>query len=476
MDNAPPPAYTVGEGPSDPAQITAKSGKQVFFGRIAHSRSLKHFEIHHKAALGVDEDGVIKFLDGEVTSATEACKKHSEFEDAVCTTLKPLQFLFPGLIDTHMHAPQWPNLAIGMEGDLREWCEEYTDPMEASYRDNGKARRVYDEMVQKELENGSTTVAYNSSIHAEATNILSDMCLKYGQRAIIGKLCINLNSTHGNWEASVKQSLEDEEKAVTHIRKVDPDSKLLSPCIQPRAGSYATTLLMDGLGKMCRPSSGEALIHVQAHMCETKAEVEGMKKVHGGFDNYAEMYDHYGLLHEKTILAHCIHLTDRDIEILAERKAGIAHNANSNTCLTDGECRVRELLDKGVKVGLGTDCSAGYSISILDSMRQASNVSRHLVIHTGDPHWKLSFEEIVFLGTMGGAQVCAMDHKIGNFEPGKMFDALVVDVGLKDNINVNGWEENDLALVKKWVFMGDDRSIRKVFVNGRLVAGKDMQT
>lgn len=452
-----------------------KSSKLVLFGRVAHSKSLKLLEIHHKAALGVDEKGIIKFLDADVSSAAEACKKHDGFEYAACTTLKPLQFLFPGLIDTHMHAPQWPNLAIGMEGDLREWCEEYTDPMEASYKDTDKARRVYDEMVQKELENGSTTVAYNSSIHADATNVLSDTCLKYGQRAIIGKLCINLNSTHGNWETSVAQSLKDEENAVAHIRKIDPDGKLLSPCIQPRAGSYATPPLMAGLGKMCHASSKSDLVHVQAHMCETEAEVAGMKEVHLGFDHYAEMYDHYGLLHEKTILAHCIHLSDRDIELLAKRKAGIAHNANSNTCLTDGECRVRELLDRGVKVGLGTDCSAGYSISILDAMRQASNVSRHLVMHTGDASWKLSFEEIVFLGTMGGAQVCAMEDKIGNFEPGKMFDALVVDVGLRDNINVNGWEGDDQALVKKWVFMGDDRSIRLVYVNGKLVAGKDKE-
>lgn len=127
-----------------------------------------------------------------------------------------------------------------------------------------------------------------------------------------------------------------------------------------------------------------------------------------------------------------------------------------------------------MKVGLGTDCSAGYGVSILESMRAASNVSRHLVIHKEDPKLKLNFEEIVYLGTMGGAQVCAMDDKIGNFETGKVFDALVVDVGQKDNINIAGWEGDDLALVKKWVFMGDDRSIRKVFVNGKLVAGKDL--
>jgi guanine deaminase len=178
-------------------------------------------------------------------------------------------------------------------------------------------------------------------------------------------------------------------------------------------------------------------------------------------------------MHEKSILAHCIHLSDIDIEVILKTKAGVAHNPNSNTCLRDGVCRVRELLNKGVKVGLGTDCSAGYSTFMLDSMRQASNVSRHLAMRTGDDRNTLGFNEIVYLGTMGSAKVVALDGKIGNFKPGKCFDALLVDVGLKDCINISGWENDDLALVKKWVFMGDDRSIRKVFVNGKFVAGKD---
>jgi guanine deaminase len=197
--------------------------------------------------------------------------------------------------------------------------------------------------------------------------------------------------------------------------------------------------------------------------------------LHEGFESYGDMYDHYGLFGPRTILAHCIHLSERDMEVMAKKKVGVAHNANSNTCLTDGWCRVRQLLDKGIKVGLGTDCSAGYSISILNAMRQASNVSRHLTIHTGDPAWKLSFEELVYLATMGGAEVCSLDHTVGNFKVGKAFDALLVDVGLEDNINTSGFEHDDMAMLKKWVFMGDDRSIRKVFVGGRLVAGKDLK-
>ncbi|RDW73632.1 guanine deaminase [Coleophoma crateriformis] len=447
------------------------SNKHIFIGRIVHSLSLKKLEILPWAGLGIENDTIV-FVDRSIKSVSDARKKYPSFATAASTVLSSTQFLFPGLIDTHLHAPQWPNLAMGMEGNLAEWVRDYTDPIEASYSDNEKAKRVYSELVQKELELGSTTVAYNSTIHYQATNILADMCLKYGQRSIIGKLCILGGATHHNYEKSVEQSLEDEEKSVEYIQKIDPTGKLVLPCIQPRGGPWAPPALMDGLGKMSQNGGGEKL-HVQAHMCETEDDIEKMRKVHPGFENYGEMYKSHGLLHEKSILAHCIHLSDVDIAILAETGAGVAHNPNSNTCLRDGVCRVRELLDKGVKVGLGTDCSAGYSTFMLDSMRQASNVSRHLSMRTGDDNNTLGFTEIVYLGTLGSAGVLSMQDQIGNFLPGKLFDALLIDVGGNDCINISGWEKDDLALVKKWVFMGDDRSIRKVFVNGVHVAGKD---
>lgn len=188
------------------------------------------------------------------------------------------------------------------------------------------------------------------------------------------------------------------------------------------------------------------------------------------------MYRHNSLLTPKSIQAHCIHLQPEDFENLKATQAGVAHNPNSNTCLRDGECRVRDLLDHGIKVGLGTDCSAGYMPSIHDAMRSASNVSRHLALKTGEDRYILGFSELVYLATMGGARVVAMESMIGNFEAGKRFDALIVDV--KDVISVDPslWAPEsglDEALVKKWVFLGDDRTIRKVYVDGKLVAGHD---
>lgn len=328
-------------------------------------------------------------------------------------------------------------------------------------------------MAKTTLKLGSTTVAYNSTIHPEATNILADSCYKAGQRAIIGKLCIVQGSTHGNIEASNDASLGSSEKSVKYIRKLDPDGRLVHPCIQPRGGPYCPTELMHALGEQ----SKDYKTYVQAHMCETTSDIERTLKVHKDFDFYSDMYKANGLLHEKTILAHCIHLQQKDFENLKASKAGVAHNPNSNTCLRDGECRVRELLDMDIKVGLGTDCSAGYMPSIHDAMRNASNVSRHLALHKGDDRYVLGFSEIVYLATMGGARVVGMEDRIGNFEQGKKFDALVIDVEGIISANPYLWEgdeDGSEAMVKKWVFLGDDRNIRKVYVDGKLVAGQDV--
>ena len=89
---------------------------------------------------------------------------------------------------------------------------------------------------------------------------------------------------------------------------------------------------------------------------------------------------------------------------------------------------MRDLLSAGINVGLGTDCSAGYMPSIHEAMRAAANVSRHLAMQEGDEKYVLKFSELVYLATLGGANALQMETEIGNFEPGKWFDALVVDV------------------------------------------------
>lgn len=244
---------------------------QIFIGRVIHGKSLTELEISPNAAIGVRPDGTIAFVDAKPENPADVKARYASdgFVGAAITVLERSQFLFPGMVDTHLHAPQWPNLALGMEGTLRELVENWTDPMEESYHDNENARRIYADVRARTLKLGSTTVAYNSSIHAEATNILADSALNSYQRAIIGKINIVQGSTHGNWENSIEASLEDSEKPIKHILEIDPNSKLIHTCIQPRGGSYCPPELMKGLGDL----TDRYDTYVQGHMCETVEDI-----------------------------------------------------------------------------------------------------------------------------------------------------------------------------------------------------------
>lgn len=231
---------------------------------------------------------------------------------------------------------------------------------------------------------------------------------------------------------------------------------------------------------------------IQSHISENLNEIEFTLEIFPGHKNYAEVYDAAGLLTDKCIMAHGVHLEDDEIKLFAERGTGVSHCPNSNTNLKSGMCDVKRLISGGVKVGLGTDVSGGNRISILDAIRAALDVSHHInfmkkqnVFGTGkvaenieenSKYEPLNYKQALFLATLGGAQTMALDDKIGNFLVGKSFDALVIDAyaGAVDKFELpkvlteNSTPENEFQkLLQKFIYTGDDRNIVKVFVDGK---------
>lgn len=187
------------------------------------------------------------------------------------------------------------------------------------------------------------------------------------------------------------------------------------------------------------------------------------------------MYDKHGILGPKTILAHAVHLSEEETDLVKLRESKISHCPVSNSAITSGTAKVRNLLDKGIEVGLGTDMSGGYSPSILEAARQASLVSRHVAMG-GDDNAKLSVDEVLYLGTKGGAKVVGLGDKIGGFGVGMEWDAQLIGLGSVEDdekgdtgpVDIFGWESWD-ERIAKWVFSGDDRNTLAVWVKGRLV-------
>ncbi|GAB7357069.1 hypothetical protein MBLNU459_g7885t1 [Dothideomycetes sp. NU459] len=448
--------------------------KTIYVGPFVHCVSLQELEICTAGAIGVDESGKIAFIDRDV-QADGYAPKHEEWKGAKVVQIRDEGFFFPGFIDTHIHASQYANAGIFGKSTLLDWLNTYTFPMESSFKDLSTAQRIYSRVVSRTLANGTTTACYYATVHVDATNLLSDICLAKGQRAFVGRVCMDRMSPDYYRDESVESAIRDSRACIDHVRAIDPDYALISPIITPRFAPSCTEPVLAALGALHR----ETRVPVQTHISENKAEIALVGELFPASASYTHVYDAAGLLTAQTILAHAVHLSAAEQQLIAAREAKVSHCPASNTALTSGAAKVRELVDAGITVGLGTDVSGGYSASILEEVRQAILVSRHVAMHDGDAA-KLSTEEALYLATRGGAKVVGLEDRIGGFEVGMDWDAqritlaavpddgeFVGEEGPVDIFVHESWSDK----VHKWVYNGDDRNTAAVWVKGRLVHG-----
>jgi guanine deaminase len=315
----------------------------------------------------------------------------------------------------------------------------------------------------------------------EASKVLADVVAALGQRGYVGKVNMDRNAPPA--------LTEDTATSIKHTREfVDyvlaKENELLTPVITPRFVPSTSSSLMRALSEISREHSPK--LPVQSHLSENCAEIEWVKSMHPECKSYADVYDHHGLLHDRSYMAHCVHCVSDERELLRTRGTAVIHCANSNFSLSSGVLNVRRLLDEGLTVGLGTDVSGGHSPSMLDAIRQAVVASKMVSIgHGTDPdgddsrasktrnYAPLSFAEAFHLATVGGADALGLGDKVGNFAVGKDFDALVVDPyvagGPLDAPHDAVDARDALHAFQKFLFLGDDRNIESIFVAGKPV-------
>ncbi|KAI1138648.1 guanine deaminase [Hypoxylon sp. FL0543] len=445
---------------------------QLFHGTAIHSREPSELIILENALVIVDRDGKIANLvedvpRDKVPSVLSSLDIHSSSEDV--RYLPRNQFLIPGFIDTHNHAPQWAQRGLGQSMHILDWLEHVTFPNESRFQDPAYARRIYSSCVDGFLKQGITTASYYGSLHAEATKILADLCLEKGQRAFVGKCNMNRNAPEYYRDANVEASLKDTEECIAHIRRIDPESKLLKHVLTPRFAISCDPELLDGLGKIAAANPD---LPIQTHFNEAEQEMNFTRELFPQFKgSEADLYEHYGLLNERSILAHCCHMTEYEMGRLKELGCGVAHCPVSNMTVGGGfmAAPVRDFLRRGIDVGLGTDSGGGFSSSILDAMRQALVASNAREVMSQGRDKGLDIGELFYLATLGGAKVCSLDNRIGNFEPGKEFDALIIDTNAPGVMTIVEDEDSTRTIFDKFIMTGDDRNIIEVYVRGRLV-------
>ncbi|KAI0130309.1 hypothetical protein BJ170DRAFT_619628 [Xylariales sp. AK1849] len=440
----------------------------IFHGTVIHSLALSDLVVLENALLAVQVGGTIKCFEANVSQDDVPKLLTSLNLKGDVRYLTRGEFLIPGFVDTHNHAPQYGQRGLGQSMHILDWLDKVTFPNEARFQDSTYARRIYSSCVDGFLKQGITMASYYGSMHAEATNILADLCLEKGQRAFVGKCNMNRNAPDYYRDASVESSLADTNTCIRHIRSIDPEGRLLKYILTPRFAITCDPDLLSGLGQI---SARNPDLPIQTHFNEAEQEMTFTKALFPDFKNEVDLYQSYGLLNRRSILAHCCHMTDYEMQRLSELNCGVAHCPISNMTVGGGfmAAPIRDFLQRGIKVGLGTDSGGGFSSSILDAMRQALVASNFREVVSQGRDRGLNIAEVFFMATLGGAQVCCLDNKIGNFAVGKEFDGLLIK---SDNPGVmtmvEDWDSTE-TIFDKFIMTGDDRNIQEVWVCGRQV-------
>ncbi|KAF7587371.1 hypothetical protein BBP40_007359 [Aspergillus hancockii] len=389
-------------------------------------------------------------------------------------------FFFPGFIGTHVHAPQYQVSGIFGNSTLLEWLDKYVFPTEVLFKNSlpntppPMAYAAYNQVVSRTLANGTTFASYFATVHVAATNLLAMLCIKRGRRALIGLVCMDRPKYSPEFlkNSSARESVCLTREIIDYVRSIDPEGTMVKPIITPRSALCCTEESLKGLGKL-----DEDIFHIQTHISENKEEVNHVRRIYGMA--YAEVYEKYGLLTDRTIIAHAVHLTTTEQDLIYKRDSKISHCPPSNSALGSGICPVRKLLDKNITVGLGTDISGGYSPSILEVVRQACLRDDSCDDDDDGDHEGaklVSVEEALYLAARGGAASVNMKD-IGGFDLGMYWDAQLIHLdhimptGKHDKgesrVDIFGWDDW-VEKVHKRVWNGTDWNVKCVWVGARL--------
>lgn len=391
--------------------------------------------------------------------------------------LQPSEYLLPGFIDLHIHAPQWPNLGKALDRPLDKWLQDITFPLEAKYASVSFACKVYTHLVKTLLAHGTTTAVYYSSLHHDASLELAKICLQQGQRALIGKVSMDNKEQCPDYycEATATEALEACRQFIAALQTLPGNEKgQVLPVITPRFIPACSTELLVELGKFAQRSG----CHVQTHCSEGDWEHHYVLDRFGMTDTQA--LKHFGLLTRKTILAHSNLINEEDMNTIRHHKAGIAHCPLSNFYFANCVFPLRMALNKQLHVGLGTDISAGHSPSLFDACRHAITASKALndgvdpdlpPAQRGRPGSAITFKEAFWLATGGGGE--ALDLPIGQLKEGYLFDALVIKTNCADSdIFISQGEDTGHDILQKIIYNTKRSNISEVWVNGQKIKSR----
>ena len=368
------------------------------------------------------------------------------------------KLVIPGMVDLHIHAPQYAFRGLGMDLELLDWLKKYTFPEEAKYADPEYAEKAYGIFVDRLKNSATTRASIFATVHRGATILLMDKLEAAGLVTYVGKVNMDRDAPDNLKEPSADYSAFD---TFGWINKIQGRYENTMPILTPRFLPSCSDYLLSELHEVREAYD----LPIQSHLSENPGEVELVHDLFPKAAFYGAGYEHYGLFggNCRTIMAHCVYSTWDEIDLIKKNGVFVAHCPASNMNLASGIAPIRKYLDMGIRVGLGSDVAGGESESIFRAICDTVQVSK-LYWRLVDKRCKpLSFEEAFYLATLGGGEFFG---KVGSFDPGYEFDAVVLDdhdLCLKNDLTVEQRVQRDVYLT------ADQTCICGKFVRGRQI-------
>ncbi|KAG1745902.1 Metallo-dependent hydrolase [Suillus paluster] len=450
----------------------------AFKGTLVHCPSLGQLEVLKDHVLLVDHQGFITYV-GPADS--EASQEFLAKIDISITNIPSGGFLLPTFCDLHLHAPQFLFQGTGLHLPLMQWLNEYAFKSEESLDNQPElAKTVYSRLAERLRDAGTGAVLLFGTINSTANLILAEAMQRIGIRALVGKLSMDISSRPSYVEPSALASLRSAEEFIDGCRDLvssyEPHRRLVEPVITPRFVPTCSDDLLQGLGKLARDKG----VRIQSHLAEAHEAVQWVLSERR--KNDIDVFDNFGLLTDNTIQAHCTFLDTDMLSRMSGSCSAVAHCPLSNSYFSEKPFPLREALDLGVPVGLGTDIAGGYSIDIMNSMRQAVAVSRirdgtRKLSDSDGKSLAVDWKDALYLATRGGAT--ALGLSCGVFQAGAPFDAQCIEVYKDSDKGVGALDFFEpqsgitLDLLEKWWCIGDERNRRGIWVQGQRLDAKN---
>ena len=428
----------------------------------AYRASILHFvadpdTVAPEASFEYFDDGVLVIDDGLVAKVGEASTILADLAVDCAVTEYTNCILTPGFVDTHIHYPQIEMIAAYGE-QLLEWLNTYTFPTEAKFSDPAYAREIADRFLDELLRCGTTTALVFGTVHRQSVDAFFEASESRNLRMVAGKVMMDRNAPDDLIDTP-ETSYHDGKALIAKWHNNGRQRYAVTPRFAPTSSAEQ----LQKAGQLLREHPD---VYLHTHMSENHAEVAWVKELFPDCDGYLDTYDQAGLLGRRSVFAHCLHLTNSEWQRMAETQSNIAFCPTSNLFLGSGLFNLKRAVQEKIGVGLGTDVGAGTSFSILQTMNEAYK-ALHL---RGDA---LTPFKAFYLATLGGARALDMEDKIGNFQPGKEADFIVLDKVATPLLEFR--LANCKSLFEQlfvFAMLGDDRAIKASYAAGKMVHEK----